>query len=80
MIRGKPDKCRSWRWRAAALVTSVLGLAGLAGVAPVPARASGSAVIIYNYFEGKCVDLPGNGTPKINDPVIQYDCNFDATW
>jgi hypothetical protein len=69
---------RSWRRRAIAMATVLAAAAGLSGASVTPAHASGAAVILYNYFIAKCVDLPGYGTPKMNDPVSQYDCNFDA--
>lgn len=77
MFRRKPGE-RTSRWRRSiAAAVSVLGLAGLVGLSPTPAQAN-VAVNIHNYFTAKCVDLPGYGTPKINDPVSQYDCNYSV--
>ena len=79
MVRKKLyASARSWRRRAIVMVTALLSVTGLLGVSGAPANASGAAVIFYNHFIGKCADLPGYGTPKMNDPVTQYNCNFDA--
>lgn len=69
---------RSWRRRAIAMATALAAVAGISGVLVTPANASGAAIILYNHFTAKCADLPGYGTPKMNDPVTQYNCNFDA--
>ena len=73
------DGGRRWRRRAIAMAASLLSFGTLLGISGAPANAlAPGPVILYNFTTGKCADLPGYGTPKMNDPVTQYNCNFSA--
>ena len=69
---------RPWRRRAAVMITVLAGVAGLLGAPGGPAKAGVTAWVFDNYYTGKCMDLPGYGTPHMNEPVTQYNCNFSA--
>lgn len=63
------------------ILTVLAAVALPLALSSVPAHAADTAdpIVFQNEWEGKCADLPYYGSPAVDAPVTQYNCNFTTS-